>query len=35
MTKRLLITGATGKVGQAFINHFWDDPQFSDFTLRA
>lgn len=35
MTKRLLITGATGKVGQAFIKRFWDDPRFNDFTLRA
>ena len=35
MTKRLLITGATGKVGQAFITRFWDDPHFADFTVRA
>lgn len=35
MTKRLLITGATGKVGQAFVARFWDDPRFSEFTLRA
>src|SRR4051812_24988559 len=35
MTKRLLITGATGKVGQAFINRFWSDSRFADFTLRA
>ncbi|MBA3872515.1 MAG: SDR family oxidoreductase, partial [Anaerolineae bacterium] len=35
MTKRLLITGATGKVGQAFITRFWEDPHFADFTVRA
>jgi nucleoside-diphosphate-sugar epimerase len=35
MAKKLLITGATGKVGQAFISRFWGDPRFADFTLRA
>ncbi|MEP6988939.1 MAG: NAD(P)-dependent oxidoreductase [Chloroflexota bacterium] len=35
MTKTLLITGATGKVGQAFITRFWEDPHFADFTVRA
>ncbi len=35
MTKKLLITGATGKVGQAFITRFWDDSRFADFNLRA
>lgn len=35
MTKRLLITGATGKVGQVFIRRFWEDPRFDSFTLRA
>lgn len=35
MTKTLLITGATGKVGQAFINRVWDDVRFAGFTIRA
>lgn len=35
MAKRLLVTGATGKVGQAFIKRFWEDDHFGDFTLRA
>lgn len=35
MTKRILITGATGKVGQAFLKRFFDDPRFADFQVRA
>jgi UDP-glucose 4-epimerase len=34
-TPRILVTGATGKVGQAFIARFLADPQFSGFTVRA
>jgi nucleoside-diphosphate-sugar epimerase len=34
-TKRILVTGATGKVGQTFIRHFLADPQFEAFTVRA
>jgi UDP-glucose 4-epimerase len=34
-TERILVTGATGKVGQAFIRRFLADPQFEAFTLRA
>jgi UDP-glucose 4-epimerase len=34
-TKRVLVTGATGKVGQAFIGRFLGDPTFKDFTVRA
>ncbi len=33
--KRILVTGATGKVGQAFIRRFLADPRFGDFTVRA
>jgi UDP-glucose 4-epimerase len=35
MTKRILVTGATGKVGRAFIQRFLADPRFDDFTVRA
>lgn len=35
MTKRILVTGATGKVGQVFIQRFLDNPAFADFTVRA
>ena len=38
MTKagsRILVTGATGKVGQAFIARLLGDPTFSRFTVRA
>jgi UDP-glucose 4-epimerase len=31
----ILVTGATGKVGQAFLNRFFDDPRFSNFSVRA
>lgn len=34
-TRRILVTGATGKVGQAFLKRFLADPQFNDFTVRA
>jgi nucleoside-diphosphate-sugar epimerase len=33
--KRILVTGATGKVGQAFLKRFLADPQYKDFTVRA
>jgi UDP-glucose 4-epimerase len=33
--KRLLVTGATGKVGQAFIQRFLDTPAFGEFQVRA
>ncbi len=35
MTKRILVTGATGKVGQAFINRLLNDPSFDSFIVRA
>ena len=34
-TKRILVTGATGKVGQTFLRRLFDDPGFDDFTARA
>ncbi|MCC7450520.1 MAG: NAD(P)-dependent oxidoreductase [Anaerolineae bacterium] len=34
-TKRILVTGATGKVGQTFLRRFFSDPRFDDFTVRA
>lgn len=34
-TLRLLVTGATGKVGQAFLRRFTADPRFSGFEIRA
>jgi nucleoside-diphosphate-sugar epimerase len=33
--KTVLVTGATGKVGQTFTQRFLADPQFKDFTVRA
>jgi UDP-glucose 4-epimerase len=33
--KRILVTGATGKVGQAFIKRLLNDPRYSEFTVRA
>jgi UDP-glucose 4-epimerase len=33
--KRILVTGATGKVGQAFIRRFLVEPRFAGFALRA
>ncbi len=32
---RILITGATGKVGQAFLKRFFQEPRFDAFILRA
>jgi UDP-glucose 4-epimerase len=32
---KLLVTGAAGKVGQAFINRFLSDPAFDGATVRA
>jgi UDP-glucose 4-epimerase len=34
-TKRVLVTGATGKVGQTFIREFLAEERFRDFTIRA
>ncbi|MFN8375502.1 MAG: NAD(P)-dependent oxidoreductase [Anaerolineae bacterium] len=34
-TKRILVTGATGKVGQAFIKHLLSHPAFNHFVVRA
>jgi UDP-glucose 4-epimerase len=34
-TKQILVTGATGKVGQAFLRRLFDEPRFDDFTVRA
>ena len=34
-TKRILITGATGKVGQAFITRLLADERFPSFVVRA
>lgn len=31
----ILVTGATGKVGQNFLRRFWSLPQFADWTVRA
>lgn len=33
--KRILVTGATGKVGQVFIERLLTDSQFDAFTIRA
>jgi UDP-glucose 4-epimerase len=33
--KRILVTGATGKVGQAFIKRLLADPAYRDFRVRA
>ena len=33
--KRILVTGATGKVGREFISQFLADPRFETFTVRA
>lgn len=35
MTKRLLVTGATGKVGSAFLKRFFAEAKFDDFVVRA
>ena len=34
-TKRILVTGATGKVGEVFLMRLFDDPSFSDFKAGA
>ena len=34
-TKRILVTGATGKVGQVFIDRLLAEPQFEHFIVRA
>ena len=34
-TKRVLVTGATGKVGRAFIGRLLADPKFDSFIIRA
>ena len=31
----ILVTGATGKVGQAFLRRFLADPAFAQFKVRA
>ena len=33
--KRILVTGATGKVGQAFIQRILDEPGYDSMTIRA
>jgi nucleoside-diphosphate-sugar epimerase len=35
MTQRILVTGATGKVGQAFIRRLFAEPRFDGFVVRA
>ena len=35
MQKRILVTGATGKVGQVFINRLLNDSRFDTFIVRA
>jgi UDP-glucose 4-epimerase len=35
MSKTILVTGATGKVGRAFINRLLADSNFDSFTIRA
>jgi UDP-glucose 4-epimerase len=34
-TNRILVTGATGKVGQAFIRRLLSNPEFDSFSIRA
>ncbi len=34
-TKRILVTGATGKVGKAFIQRLLAEPKFDSFVVRA
>jgi UDP-glucose 4-epimerase len=34
-TPRLLVTGATGKVGQAFLARFVEEPRYAGFDIRA
>jgi nucleoside-diphosphate-sugar epimerase len=35
VSQRILVTGATGKVGQAFIRRLFGDERFDSFTVRA
>jgi UDP-glucose 4-epimerase len=35
LSKRILVTGATGKVGQVFLRQFLGDPHFDGFQVRA
>jgi len=35
MTKTILVTGATGKVGSVFIKRLLAEPEFNSFTVRA
>lgn len=35
MSTRILVTGVTGKVGQAFLPRFLAEPRFAGFTVRA
>jgi UDP-glucose 4-epimerase len=35
MAKTILVTGATGKVGNVFIKRLLDNPRFDSFTVRA
>ena len=35
MSKIILVTGATGKVGRVFINRLLAEPKFNSFTVRA
>ena len=34
-TKRILVTGATGKVGRVFVSHLLNDPRFDMLRVRA
>ena len=34
-TPRVLVTGATGKVGRVFLRRFFDAPEFSTWSVRA
>ena len=34
-TRRILVTGATGKVGSAFLQRFLADPEYDAFAMRA
>lgn len=35
INRRLLVTGATGKVGRVFVKRFLAEPRFDDFEIRA